>query len=95
MSIKADWKVNVPSFVVTALASAGGCLAAFFLLQGDVKALSGRMDRVERNIEKLELARDADRQLRLQDREAIFTIQGDVRVVRQMLENMRPAGGPR
>lgn len=93
--IKADWKVNIPSFGLTALASAAGCLAAFFLLQGDVKALSGRMDRTERAIEKLELAREADRQLRVQDREAILTIQGDVRVVRQMLEGMRPPAGPR
>jgi hypothetical protein len=95
MSIKADWKLNIPSFLVTAAASAAGCLAAFFLLQGDVKALSGRMDRVERNIEKLEIAREADRALRLQDREAILTIQGDVRVVRQMLEGMRPGATPR
>jgi hypothetical protein len=95
MSIKPDWKLNVPSFVITAVSSGIGCVGAFFLLQGDVKALTGRMDRVERSIEKLELARDADRALRIQDREAILTIQGDVRVVRQMLETMRPAGGPR
>lgn len=99
MAVKPDWKLNIPSLALTTVMGGAGCVAAFFLLQGEVKALAHRMERAERSIEKIEVARETDREAnrtqRQQDREALLIIQGDIRVVRQMLENMRPSAPPR
>jgi hypothetical protein len=100
MTIKTDWKLNVPSFAMTALASAAGCVVAFVVLQSDVKALNGHVLRVEQRVERIEARREADREeSRIQrnaDREAVLTMQGDIRVVRQILEGMRTSpSGPR
>lgn len=100
MAIKADWKLNVPSFAMTALASAAGCVVAFVVLQSDVKALNGHVLRVEQRVEKIEARRDADREesrtQRQTDRDAFLRMEGDVRVIRQIVESLRVApAGPR
>ena len=97
MAIKPDWKINVPSVAMTVAASAAGCLAAFFVLQGDVRALTVNLGRVEQRVEKIETAREADRNTVHSIRLEIVDMKGDIRVVRQILEGMRPlpAGPPR
>lgn len=80
---KVDWKWNLPSFFVTVLASGLGCAAAWGLMQGEVKALIGRVDEYKQRIERLEAGRQTDR-------EALIVMQGDIRVIRHILETARP-----
>lgn len=87
--VKPDWKLNVPSFAMTALASAAGCIVAFVVLQSDVKAINSHVTRVELRVEKIEARRDADR-------DAFLRMEGDVRVIRQIVESLRVVPpGPR
>lgn len=80
---KIDWKWNLPSFIATGVASGIGCAVAFAALQGEVKALIGRVDDYKTRIERLEAGRQTDR-------EALIVMQGDIRVIRHILETSRP-----
>lgn len=97
LPLKPDWKFNIPSAVATATSAGIGCIIAFVVLQSKVEATQDRMGLVEVRVDRLEQAREIDRTARQTDREAILTMQGDIRVVRQILEGMRaaPAGPPR
>jgi len=96
MSLKPDWKFNVPSALATAASAAAGMLIAFFALQSKVEATTGNITRLEKRVDRIEEAREQDRSQRQTDREAIITMQGDIRVVRQILEGMRASPpGPR
>lgn len=91
MAVKLDWKLNAPSIAVTFVASGAGCLIAFVVLQGDVKALTNHVTRVEQRVDKIEAAREADRSTVQTIRLELVDMRGDIRVVRQILEGMRPA----
>lgn len=77
-----DWKVNIASFGWTVFASIIGCVFAFALLQGDVRAVIGRVDEHRTRLDRLEAGRSADR-------DTIAEMKGDIRVIRQILEGNR------
>lgn len=83
---KPDWfdgKINLGN-VVSWLVILCASTAAFVMVQTDVKALQAFRDET-----KVEMARFRDqRQL---DREAIIEMRGDVRFIRQLLEQQKPA----
>lgn len=97
MPVKINREINVWSIATTCAA----VLAAGVWLQADVKALQHRDIQIETRIAetRAEIVRvetlfgkriDVADQRAERDREAILTIQGDIRVVRQILEGMRP-----
>lgn len=97
--IKFDWKLNAPSALYTFLSAAAGILVAFMLLQSRVEATVTSIARIEKRVDTLETNRETDREAartqRQTDRDAFLQLHGDVRVIRQIVEGLRPAGGPR
>jgi hypothetical protein len=77
-----DWRVNIASFSWTVFASIIGCVFAFAVLQGDVRALISRVDDHRTRIDRLEAKRNIDR-------DTIAEMKGDIRVIRQILEGNR------
>lgn len=93
--IKFDWKLNAPSALYTFLSAAAGILVAFLLLQSKVEATVTAVSRIEQRVEKIEVGREADRLQRQNDRDAFLRMEGDVRVIRQIVEGLRPSGATR
>lgn len=93
-AFKPDWKLSIPSFIYTALSALVGVVGAFYLLQSKVEATASHVGRVEIRVERLEAGREQDREQRRQDRDAFLRMEGDVRVIRQIVEGLRsPMGG--
>lgn len=103
MAIKINRDVNIWSIATMVVLTT----ASFTWLQADVKALQTKDVQIETRISetRAEITRvetiftrriDIADQRAERDREAILTIQGDIRVVRQILEGMRASPpGPR
>jgi hypothetical protein len=90
-----DWKINAPSAIYTFLSAAAGILVAFMLLQSKVEAIVSRIANLEVRIEKVEIAREVDRVQRQNDRDAFLRMEGDLRVIRQIVEGLKPPGATR
>jgi hypothetical protein len=95
IKVKPDWAVNVPSLAITVGGTAIGCVIAFVVLQSRVEATAGHLVRVEQRVEKLESAREADRNNLQTIRLEISDVKGDLRVIRQIVEGMQPQRTPR
>lgn len=90
MALRLNKEVNVWSIGTTLAAF----ISMFVWLQADVRALQQQDLEIKATITRVETT--FSRRIDLadirseRDREAILTIQGDIRVVRQILEGMRP-----
>lgn len=93
MSAKFNTEFNVWSILTTLVTTAVTITMAWVWLQSDVKALQTKDAAIEVRMDRLETsmtrrADAADERARI-DREALLRMEGDIRVVRQILEGMR------
>lgn len=93
MALKVNYEVNFWSIGATFGTTLVTLAMAWVWLQSDVKALQTKDIVIETRIDKLEStmtrrADVADERARA-DREALLRMEGDIRVVRQILEGMR------
>jgi hypothetical protein len=93
--VKFDWKLNAPSALYTFLSAAAGILVAFMMLQSKVDSIVSRIGNMEARIDKVETAREVDRLQRQTDRDAFLRMEGDLRVIRQIVEGLKPQGPAR
>jgi hypothetical protein len=77
-----DGKIS-PGNVISWLLTSGGVVAVFVWIQADVKALQEWKLESRSKIDRLESQRASDR-------ETLMEIKGDIRVIRQMLEQRTP-----
>ncbi len=82
-----EGKINAGNVISWAVIMSSAIYMVAFI-RADVNALQSFRDDTKREIVEF-------RHLRQQDREAFLRMEGDIRVIRQILEQSRPGGGPR